>query len=490
MAGISTDGYETRIHVTKFGGIAQEGDGYDIGIDYAVAGKNFDTHDGGLKAMLSYTAEDATLPAPIGTLAALYRRYPPAGATDPLLFVAVAGGRLYVREGTAGTWVQKFGALYRDDFDFVTYEVNVDYDGNASATPIDVLLLTNSQDGMLCVYGNDQRVKAVSIMPDGEDLRFDKVARHSERIWVTGIPNDPDKLMYSAPYDPFDWAQNDETPEDGAGDILQPSWDGDSFVALRPFGSQLLAFKKTKIWRILGTNPGDYILREQYGGGSIVENTIVVHNDRVFMLGYGGILSYDGTTVSRFYPTRIQTIVARINADAIQKACGAMLGETYLLAVPLDDSTINNAIIEYSIRDRSFNLREGVNVKAFLPYMDKLYFTSDETPGKVFEATGGMALPMEYQTAWQDIGKQSGEKNVVKSGFSVYLMADTTMPVTVEIQTEKKTKSKTVTLTANKAKKIRISNSGRQWRLKLSISSTSDWTMLGGMIVSYEIDYD
>ena len=29
-------------------------------------------------------------------------------------------------------------------------------------------------------------------------------------------------LVYSAPYDPFHWEQNDAIPEDGAGDVLQP----------------------------------------------------------------------------------------------------------------------------------------------------------------------------------------------------------------------------------------------------------------------------
>ncbi len=112
----------------------------------------------------------------------------------------------------------------------MTYEVNTDADGEPTEAPIDVLLLTNAEDGMLCVYGNSLEVKAVPIMPGGTELRFNVMARHAERIWVTGNPDDPDKLMYSAPYDPFNWIQNDEEPADGAGDVLHPSWDGDSFV--------------------------------------------------------------------------------------------------------------------------------------------------------------------------------------------------------------------------------------------------------------------
>jgi len=55
--------------------------------------------------------------------------------------------------------------------------------------------------------------------------KFGVITRHAERIWGSGIPSDPDMLVYSAPYDPLDWTANVEQPQDGAGDILQPSWD-------------------------------------------------------------------------------------------------------------------------------------------------------------------------------------------------------------------------------------------------------------------------
>lgn len=478
--------YETTFTVNGFAGLAQDGNGFNTDLKYAFRGKNFDTTGGVLRSMGGYTALTGTLPAPIGTLAALYRRYPPEDATDALVFVAAAGAKLYAREESATTWTEIHAGLTSDSFDFVTYEVNEDSEGEPTDAPIDVLLLTNAKDGMLCVYGNDLTVKAVSIAPGGTALKFNVMARHAERIWVTGNPDDPDKLMYSAPYNPFDWTANAEIPEDGAGDVLQPSWDGDSFVALRPFGSQLLAFKKSRVWRILGTDPSTYIMKEQYGGGSIVENTVTVSNDRVYMLGYGGLMVYDGVEVTRFYPQRIQHVISRINYDHINKACACMRGETFCLALPLDTSTVNNAILEYNERERTFCLREGVSAKSFLTFADKVYFTSDETPGKMWEATGGTMLPMEWESAYQDMGA----KNVQKSSFVVYLSANSAITITVSIKTERKDKTKTVTLTKDKVKAIRISNAGRFWRLKLSTTSTTAWELQGGLTVNMELDHD
>jgi hypothetical protein len=89
--------YETTFTVNGFAGLAQDGNGFNTDLKYAFRGKNFDTTGGVMRSMEKFTALEGTLPDPIGTIAALYRRYPPEGATDALVFVAAAGGRLYAR---------------------------------------------------------------------------------------------------------------------------------------------------------------------------------------------------------------------------------------------------------------------------------------------------------------------------------------------------------------------------------------------------------
>jgi hypothetical protein len=124
---------------------------------------------------------------------------------------------------------------------------------------------------MYCLYGD-----TLDVAPVETPKRFGVLARYNERIWGSGITGDPDMLVYSAPYDPFDWEAQIEIPEDGAGDIQVPTWDGDSFVALRQYGSDLIALKRNSIWRVYGTNPGEFTVQRQYGGGALVENTVAV----------------------------------------------------------------------------------------------------------------------------------------------------------------------------------------------------------------------
>lgn len=477
----STDNYA---RINNFAGLMQQGDGQNVNLSYAVSGKNFDTRDGALRPYKGGTAQTGTVPAAIGTLAALYRRY--GEYTDPTLLVAVAGGKIYARVLTATAWTELtlptgVTSLQSDNFDYVTYEVNV-WDGQQLNDPVDVLLMSNAKDGMLCIRGDD-----LSVTPVTTPKKFGILARHAERIWGSGIEDNPDQLVYSAPYDPFDWEANTEIPEDGAGDILQPSWDGDSFVALRPFGSQLIALKKHRVWRVLGTDPGSYIMKEQYGGGTIVENTVVINNSYMLMLGDHGLMVYDGTDVSAFQHAAIQGVMARLNKTHIDKCTAIMHDNIYYLAMPLDNSVKNNAILMYNTVERTFNLIEGISVKTFLEVETDLYYTSDAAPSSIFKMGAGSTLAVEWVSAYQDMGL----KNVTKSNFELLLASDVAVTITVGIRTEKKLKSKVLYLPAGKIRRVRLANHGKRWRLELSsAANVAAYTLIGGIQIMMELEYD
>jgi hypothetical protein len=470
--------YEASVSIKAFRGLMQVGDGRNLVLQYAVDAVNCDTAGGSLAPMKKGVQIAGSLPAPIGTLALLYRRFPPKGGDNEVL-VAAAGTKLYAREMSATTWTEVYSGITSDNLDYVAYEVNDETLGT-----IDVLLLTSAADGMFCVYGNDLHVATVAT-----PYKFGILTRHAERIWGSGITDKPDLLVYSAPFDPFDWAANTEIPEDGSGEVSQPSWDGDSFVALRVFGDQLLAFKKNRIWRILGTDPGSYIMKEQYGGGTIVENSVIVHTDNALMLGNTGLMLYDGVSVNNFKQQQIQNVVSRINMQYIGKAYAAMWGGKYCLSVPLDSSATNNAIIIFDTEESTFNFMEEVNAKAFLSVGEDLYYTTDTTPGTVWKMGTGDALPVLWRSGYQSLGRV----NAVKSSFAVYLTLQSSDVISfdVTIRTEKKEKKKTLLLTSlEKTKRINIGNSGRWIQIELSTDSPKDWKLVGGVQIEMEYDID
>lgn len=473
--------YETALTIDRFKGINQSltlGD--SLPLQYAVYAENADCSGGNLKPMRrGEVLFDDTLPAPIETLARLYRRSYAIEDKRNVL-VAVAGGKLYTRANGEWSWTERFSGIQNNDFDYVSYETNL----SLTSDTVDILLLSNQDDGMLCLYGNDLSVKKIST-----PHKFGVIGRHAERIWGAGVKNYPDTLTYSAPFNPFDWEQNNEHPEDGAGDIRQPSWDGDKFIALRSFGSQLLAFKNNRVWRILGTHPGNYVFKEQYGGGALIENTVVVVDTMVFMLSFGGIMAYDGVSVSPFKQEEIQDIWSRINKSALHKACATHFDEKLYFSVPLDDSECNNAVIIYDFVNRSFMLRTDTYISSFLEFdWELLYASCGKQKGKVWRLNGGEALPMVWRSGWQDLGA----KNVVKSGFEVYLSIDApeNMAMDIKIETEKKPKTKTYTAKTHRVKRVRVANNGRRFMLELKTDTNLLWYLRAGLQVQVELDAD
>lgn len=477
----------STLSIPRFLGLRQYGDPSNQDPRCATLSENFATPNGHLCPMSAPIPLAGSLPAPIETLACLHRRYYTADDEKNVL-VAVAGGKLYWRLPSAQEWQNiplpaSFleSRCQRSRFSCVSYEI----DPEGSPAPVDVLLMSNAADGMLCLRGDDMTVSRVET-----PRAFGVIARHGERIWGGAIEGDPDLLVYSAPYDPFDWAQNSASPEDGAGEVMQPSWDGDSFTALLSFGGQLLAFKKTRVWRIIGAHPGEYAFKEQYGGGAPCERTVQPDGARVLLLGRSGMQRYDGESVAPYDQPLCQTVYDRMNQSALSGACACVHRGAYYCALPLDDSPVNNAVLVHDLAEGTWLLRTGADVNGFLPTDDALFFTSAGAPGRVSVWTQqGEALPARWANPWQDLGR----KNLVKSGFQVYLTVRCDAPVSlrISVETEKKCKTKTVVFQPGaRQKRLSFGGSGRRFRLLVESDGTTPWRLEGGVQIDMETDRD
>lgn len=500
MAGfVSLGTYDGSLRIPEFKGLNQYGDGIGTDPRYAVEAVNALTTEGVLRPVAACRMLDGALPLPISTIAMLHRRWYTTDNEHDVL-IGACNGQLYwtlpsVNEwhkiDLPDGWHQEY--YDSDDWSCVSYEINPD-DGSADEAPIDVLLMSNAKDGMICIRGDNL---TASIVPTPK--KFGVIARHAERIWGGAIENDPDMLVYSAPFDPFNWAQNDEIPEDGAGDIMQPSWDGDSFTALTSFGNQLIALKRTRVWRVYGTNPGEYVFSEQFGGGTQYARTLAVDGTRMLMLGRDGLVQYNGESVAPYYQDYARGVFGRMNREAMEQAVGCIYKDTYYCALPLDGSRVCNAVLMFNTIEKTWLVREDVRVESFLPTENALYFTSAETPGRVWlwqddSWLTGQAQPMRWVSPWQDFGYQ----NMSKGGFTLYLTAECKEPVAllVGVQTEKKLKVKSVLLhppeEGQNAKHRRVSfgGSGRRFRLLIESKGGAPWRLLGGLQLEAETDLD
>ncbi len=482
--------YETSVVIPSFAGLHQSGDGYNYSMRYARTMENVDVSGGSFTPMREGIRLAQTLDLPIQTLAYLHRRYSEPRDLFKTLLVAISAGSVYTKTLNGNDeWVERYSGLTPlEDFDWLTYEINRegDTDSEGVPSPVDVLLFTNATDGMFCLYGDTLEVEPVQT-----PYKFGVIARFNERIWGTGIKDMPDSLVYSAPYDPFDWEAQTEIPEDGAGEIMQPSWDGDSFVALRQYGSYLIAIKRNAVWRVYGTNPGEFVIQQQYGGGTIEENTVAINKAHVYMLGSNGILRYDGISVSPFQQDTIRKLMEeQVNHDALHHSTAAMCNGIYYLALPINGSVFCNAILEYNTLEYTFALRTNINVQSFLVIDDRLFYTSALNPGIVVELRRdqGAVLPCSWESDYQDLDNKSS----TKSAFLLYALVEAEAPFELYfgIRTEKKLKQKVVMVKPGKPMRLHLNNQGRFFRLEIRSYSAIPFHIVGGVKIDLELDPD
>lgn len=541
MAYFSLHAYDADVWLPSFLGLRQLDESLNTDPRYATEVLNVETPNGVLQPHAAYRVVPGQFTGRVETICNFYRRYY-NGAGSKYWMVCVSGGKLYYRQQDSEVgWleIRRSGTLppYTNSvWSWCTYEVNV----NGIDHPIDVVLMSNADDGMIMItpperpktwadiaeftwgdfvadeeeetsdvwediYSEAWTIQTV-VIPDGK--KFGVIERYAERIWGGAIAGEPDMLMYSAPYDPTDWTANSEIPENGAGSVQQPSWDGDSFKALKTFGNQLIAFKEHRVWRVYGTNPGEYVFSEQYGGGCPFPNTIAVDVERVYMADVDGLSVYDGMSVQPFQRKLIEPLWRQINRNAMDQMCAVLYNNKYYLSVPMGTSTVNNAVIVLNLEEGTMLYYDDMKLESLLSTHDYLYATSSNVPGKVIvlnynswvtgAANGGKT---KWVSPWMDFGY----KRIQKGGFDLYFTPEVqTAPVTlsISIQTEKKTKTKEYTIQpltteqieANKEyrnKKLHFGGAGRRFRVIIETDeNTAPWRLIGGLHLVVETDPD
>lgn len=550
MGQISMHAYDADVSIGGFLGINNSFTEMNGDLRYAAEAENVETPNG----VLQPQAASTILSDPNGTfenkkietLAVFHRRwYEGPGSKDWL--VAAAGGKLYARQDDEGAaWSELpmptgVSSYASNVWSWVTYEENVEVPGEgddpATSYTVDVLLMSNQQDGMIEIQPPDRpriwddvsaltwddlddntwdywaspawSVEEVPIASTG--YKFGVIERYAERIWGGNVEGEPDLLVYSRPYAPKNWtaAGVGEQPEDGAGEVRQPTWDGDQFTALKAFGDQLIVFKKNRVWRISGTNPGEYVFKEQYGDGAPFKNAIVRDVERIWIADEDGFNYYDGMSVNDYARQQLDKLWRRVNKDALDEMCMALFRRRLCLALPIDGSTVNNALIVMNQTDGTFLLYTGIYIESLLAMDDKLLATSSQLPGKVLkigydsweDGTASGAATM-WATPWIDFG----HKRIVKGGFDLYLtpeVQDEAVTLRISIQTEKKTKTKEYTVNpltyadvaagkSHKNKRLHIGGAGRRFRLTIETAEgvTAPWRLIGGVQMVVETDPD
>ena len=183
MAYYSLHAYDADVFIPSFAGLFQYGPGMDGDVRYAVEEHNLETPAGVLQPMAAPELLQYSFDSRIETLAHLYRRWY-SGADDKEVLFAATGGKLYYLTSSASSWTQLefpvgISSYQSNAWSWAAYEVNP----VGSVAPVDVLLLSNAQDGMIMVRGDTFAVTRIET-----PKKFGVIERYAERIWGGAIP--------------------------------------------------------------------------------------------------------------------------------------------------------------------------------------------------------------------------------------------------------------------------------------------------------------
>ena len=404
----------------------------------------------------------------------------------------------------SGTWPTSEWSWTTYEIDLGPEEDPVTHAHNWPYGIYNALIFSHATKGLFASYGGG----AITDITSNAPSKFSFVARYADRIWGVGTGDTKDSIFYSRPYSYSDWSQDNDDPAMGGGEIREPTFDKDKLVALVPFGDALIAFSEKRAWKITGSDPTNFMIQEQYGNGCKYPDTIAVMNNRIIMLGEGGLVSYDGYQVQPFLQDCTHDLFRHIFEDAV-KPQATKVGDKYVLAfsnelvTPTPISTISDtgtepdpsvtfpyrkegySFLVFDSRDGDIVRMDAPDIMGFCNDLPLMLVTSTETIDNTTNRYTQL-MPIRFDswyqqritgaaTRWVSPWITFGRQDIKKGGFELYFTPEilpqkpvlhqywksdysdypsvfdegsvsSTVKLKFSIQTEKKTKSKEYTI--------------------------------------------
>jgi hypothetical protein len=339
----------------------------------------------------------AALPAaPVTPM--IFHEYRGDGTIAKRLLAATADD-LYCWDPNEARWVSIRGAetITSGDFSYANYR----------ESGVSKIILSNGVDPVYEWSGGERIARLYSDAgpPPLEAPRGRCVTIHAERLWVGGVAGAPNTVFASDAYAPSNWTVGDYE----AGYLSVSTWDGGDIVGLASLLGDVVVFKQTSIFRIVGTYPDEFQpVQVMTMEGAIAPRTLCQYDNRAYFLSDDGLMAYDTIRAYEVIPNALADFWAGVNRAALPGACGIAHNNRVYMAVPYGaGQTDNNRVIEYDIVSGSVAIRSGITIRRFLQDDEDLLFVG---PGNHIYRYGcgagldGGAVDMVWNTPVSDFG--------------------------------------------------------------------------------------
>ena len=252
------------------------------------------------------------------------------------------------------------------------------------------------------------------------DIPVGFIAMYRGRLFAAGSYEDPNRLYYSklpgGSRTIEDWGSDPDSPQVEGGHIEIGTTSGDPITAVCAMSNQLLIFKRSSVYRLIGDRPGNFTVELiEKDSAPVTDTATAVCHDVIYYVTRGGLHSFSGVDVSPLPDSRR---IKRIMQDAdVSDTRMAAVGSRLYFTIRKDGAS---RLIEYDPETRRYMQYGGFGLYDICAHDGSLIITNS---ARYLEKWGegsdfdGQPIRAYWRTPTTDLG----EKSVVKTLGGLYL---------------------------------------------------------------------
>lgn len=390
--------------------------------------------------------------------------------------MVISGGFIYTYDDENEEWARAY-----------TYSSVLEYPRHYSV----LMTRIGTSDVMLIADGANRIVKfdgtefsAFGSSQGCSDIAVRYIAMYRGRLFAAGDYQNPNRLYYSKlPGDGRtieDWGYDEASPSVEGGHVEIGTTSGDPITAICAMSNQLLIFKKSSIYRLIGDRPGNFTVELIEADSTFVSDTATaVRRDLIFFVTKDGLHCFNGVDAATMPDSRL--IKALLEAGDTSETRMAAVGDSLFFTISLGNE---KRLIEYDIVNRSYMQYGGFGVDD-IAGEDGMLIIGNSTRYLEKWGEGGDFDGLPVNAHWRVPLTDLGDKASIKTLRGLYLRGTSENAAALRIETRigssRDTFEALLPETEEGVLELKLRNEGRTLGLTLSNVSGSRFRIVGGL---------
>lgn len=390
--------------------------------------------------------------------------------------MVISGGCIYTYDSENEEWTRSY-----------MYSLVLEYPRHYSV----LMTRIGTEDVMLIADGANRILKfnGTEFSPFGSsegcsDICVRYIAMYRGRLFAAGDFENPNRLYYSKlPGDNRtieDWGYDEASPSVEGGHVEIGATTGDPITAICAMSNQLLIFKKSSIYRLIGDRPGNFTVELVEADSTFVSDTATaLRRDMIFFVTSDGLHCFNGVDAATMPDSRLIKGILE-NADTTETRMAAV-GDSLFFTVSVGEE---KRLIEYDIVNRSYMQYGGFGVDD-VASEDGTLIIGNSTRYLEKWGEGGDFDGVPINAYWRVPLTDMGDKASIKTLRELFLRGTSEGGACLRIDTQagihRDSFSALLPETCDEVCEVKLKHEGRTFGLKLSNENGGRFRIVGGL---------